>query len=44
MSFEMVKRNYDKKLWSLAMVKVAVKKGVITKEQFKEITGVEYAV
>lgn len=44
MSFEMVKRNYDKKLWSVAMVKVAVKKGVITKEQFKEITGEEYSI
>ena len=44
MSFEMIKRNYDKKLWNIAMVKMAVKKGVITKEQFKEITGVEYAV
>lgn len=44
MSFEMVKRNYDKKLWSIAMVKVAVKKGVITKEQFKEITGEKYTV
>jgi uncharacterized XkdX family phage protein len=44
MSFEMIKRNYDKKLWNIAMVKVAVKKGIITKEQFKEITGVEYAV
>lgn len=44
MSFEMIKRNFDKKLWSIAMVKVAVKKGVITKEQFKEITGEEYNV
>jgi uncharacterized XkdX family phage protein len=44
MSFEMIKRNYDKKLWNIAMVKVAVKKGIITKEQFKEITGIEYAV
>lgn len=42
MSFEMIKRNYDKKLWNIAMVKVAVKKGIITKEQFREITGVEY--
>jgi uncharacterized XkdX family phage protein len=40
----MIKSNFDKGLWSLAMVKVAVKKGVITKEQFKEITGEEYAV
>ena len=38
----MIKRNYDKKLWNIAMVKVAVKKGIITKEQFREITGVEY--
>lgn len=44
MSFEMIKRNFDKGLWNIAMVKVAVKKGIITKEQFKEITGVEYAV
>lgn len=44
MSFEMIKRNYDKKLWNIAMVKVAVKKGIITKEQFKEITGEEYRV
>lgn len=44
MSFEMIKRNFDKGLWSVAMVKVAVKKGVITKEQFKEITGEEYAI
>ena len=42
MSFEMIKKNYDKKLWNEAMVKVAVKKGVITKEQFKEITGENY--
>lgn len=39
----MIKRNYDKKLWNIAMVKMAVKKGIITREQFKEITGVEYA-
>jgi hypothetical protein len=40
----MIKSNFDKGLWSLAMVKVAVKKGVITKEQFREITGEEYAI
>lgn len=44
MNFKMIKSNFDKGLWSLAMVKVAVKKGVITKEQFKEITGEEYAI
>ena len=44
MNFKMIKNNFDKGLWSIAMVKVAVKKGVITKEQFKEITGEEYTV
>ena len=43
MNFKMIKRNYDKGLWSLAMVKMAVRKGVITKEEYKEITGEEYA-
>lgn len=43
MNFETVKRNYDKGLWNAVMVKMAVKKGVITKEQYKEITGKEYA-
>lgn len=42
MSFEMIKRNYDRKLWNKAMVKMAVKKGVITKEQYQEITGEAY--
>ena len=40
----MIKSNFDKGLWSATMVKVAVKKGVITKGQYKEITGEEYAV
>lgn len=43
MNFKMIKRNYEKGLWSLAMVKTAVRKGVITKEEYKEITGEEYA-
>ena len=43
MNFKMIKRNYDKGLWSKQMVKVAVKKGVITKEEYKEITSEEYA-
>lgn len=42
MSYELIKRNFQRGLWTEAMVRVAVKKGVITKEQFKEITGVEY--
>lgn len=42
MSYELIKRNFERGLWTEAMVRVAVKKGVITKEQFKEIIGVEY--
>lgn len=42
MSFERVKYNYNAGLWSKPMVRMAVKKGVITKEQFKEIVGEEY--
>ena len=42
MNFATVKKNYDRGLWSSAMVKMAVKKGIITKEQFTEITGKEY--
>ena len=42
MNFQTIKRNYDKGLWSKAMVKMAVRKGVITREQYKEITGQDY--
>ena len=42
MNYETIKRNYDRGLWSANMVKMAVRKGVITKEQYKEITGKEY--
>lgn len=43
MTYEIIKKNYDRGLWNLQMVKVAVKKNVITPEQFKEITGEDYA-
>ncbi|MBR6613159.1 MAG: XkdX family protein [Clostridia bacterium] len=43
MNFKMIKRNFEKGLWSVAMVKTAVRKGVITKEEYKEITGEVYA-
>lgn len=43
MNYETVKKNYEKGLWSKSMVKVAVKKGIITKEQYREITGEVYA-
>jgi type IV secretory pathway component VirB8 len=39
----MIKKNYEKGLWSKAMVKMAVKKGVITKEEYKKITLEDYA-
>ena len=42
MNYKMIKRNFEKGLWSIQMVKTAVKKGVITKEEFKEITNQEY--
>lgn len=42
MTYELVKRNFDRSLWTAQMVRLAVRKGVITKEQFKEITGQDY--
>lgn len=42
MNFELIKRNYDRGLWSAQMVKMAVKKGVITAEQYQMITGLAY--
>ena len=43
MSYERVKYYYQASLWSKAMVKTAVRKGIITKEQYAEITGEAYA-
>ena len=42
MSYERVKYYFEAGLWSAPMVKMAVRKGVITKEQYTEITGKEY--
>ena len=42
MTFEIIKRNYERKLWNKQMVAMAVTKGVITAEEYKEITGEEY--
>lgn len=42
MSFERIKYYFDAGLWNKAMVKKAVIKGIITKEQYKEITGEAY--
>lgn len=42
MNYKTIKRNYERKLWSKTMVKVAVRKGIITKEEYKEITKEDY--
>ena len=42
MNYETIKRNYDRGLWSKAMVRMSVRKGIITKEQYEEITGEGY--
>ena len=39
MDYEKIKKNYEKGYWSAAMVKNAVKKGVITQKQCDEIIG-----
>ena len=43
MNFDTVKKNFERGLWNSQMVKMAVRKGVITPEQFEEITGQAYA-
>ena len=40
--FERILKWYKQGLWDDAKVRNAVEKGIITKEQFKEITGKEY--
>lgn len=42
MNYETIKKNFERGLWNVAMVRVAVRKGVITKAEFKEITGKDY--
>ena len=42
MNFETVKKNYDRGLWTATLVKIAVYKGIITKYEYKEITGFVY--
>lgn len=43
MSFEIIKKNYERGLWSAQMVATAVVKGVITAKQYEEITGNKYS-
>lgn len=40
--FEIIRRNYEKGLWTKQMVVIAVRKGIITPAQYEEITGEEY--
>ena len=40
--FEIIKKNYERGLWTKQMVAIAVKKGVITVEQYEEIVGEPY--
>lgn len=42
MNCETIKRNFERGLWNAAMVKTAVRKGIITDKQYKEITGQKY--
>ncbi|NLY44114.1 MAG: XkdX family protein [Clostridiaceae bacterium] len=42
MTFEIIKKNYDRGLWNKQMVAVAVNKGVITAEEYEQITGEPY--
>ena len=42
LTFERIKRFYDGGLWTKAMVRDAVVKGVITPAQYEEITGDVY--
>jgi len=42
--FGIIKKNYERGLWTKQMVAVAVKKGVITPDQYKEITVEDYTV
>ena len=42
MSYERIKAHYEAGLWNIQMVRNAVRKGVITAEQFEEITGAAY--
>lgn len=42
MNYATIKKNFDRGLWSKAQVKVAVKKGIISHDEYKEITGEDY--
>lgn len=37
MTFEIIKKNYDRGLWNAKQVEIAKNKGLITEEQYQEI-------
>ena len=39
MNYNTIMRNFLRGLWSVSMVQVALRKGVITSAQFKELMG-----
>lgn len=41
LDFNTIKSFYDRGLWSSQLVKMSVKKGILTDEQAKEILGEE---
>lgn len=42
MNFETIRKNYVKGLWNKQLVRVAVKKGLITKDDYEKIVGEKY--
>ena len=42
MNYETIKKNYEKGLWNITMVRMSVRKGIITEAEFEEITGIKY--
>lgn len=42
MNYSIIKKNFERGLWSKAMVKMAVRKGIITAGEYAEITGEAY--
>ena len=43
MNFQLIKKNYDRGLWNKLMVKMAVRKGIITEAEYQEITNEAYS-
>lgn len=42
MNFDTIKKNYDRGLWTATLVRIAVRKGIITKDEYTKITGESY--